>query len=287
MVDLADETFTGEELLEQGFTVIRGAFGADEIAKIRRMSDAMSSRAGQILAEAARANISVATRAMLEDGDLIVVPEAQDRTKVCRYEFMCGYSSEFSAFVSDVVKPVAEALLGRKLAVFKDKTNEKAPGGGAFGPHQDHEAYKVFGPTYFVTALIGVAAANHENGCLEFAPDYRRHAAEQNVLSSIDGYPIFKSVSGGPHHGEIDPSVAELLEWQPLPTGPGDLVIFDSFVPHRSRLNLSERPRRAIFVTMNPADQGALYDHYYREKRTNYNDAKFHVATPTWRGDEG
>jgi ectoine hydroxylase-related dioxygenase (phytanoyl-CoA dioxygenase family) len=213
-----------------------------------------------------------------------VVPEASDTAAICRYEFMCGFSPEFHAFVRDEVKPVVESLCHRKLAIFKDKTNEKAPGGGAFGPHQDHEAYKAFGAAYYVTAMISVDPANAENGCLEFAPDYRRHATRENVAEMIDGHPLFHCVAGGQHHGEVVAAVAKRLTWQPLSTEPCDLVVFDSFVPHRSEINMSARPRRAIFVTMNPLGQGDLYEGYYMDKRAHYNDPKFHVGTPTWRG---
>jgi hypothetical protein len=68
-----------------------------------------------------------------------------------------------------------------------------------------------------------------------------------------------------------------------MPTGRRDLVLFDSFVPHHSVKNRTESLRRAMFVTFNPIAEGEWYDAYYREKRTDPSNPKFHVSTPTHR----
>ncbi len=34
------------------------------------------------------------------------------------------------------------------------------------------------------------------------------------------------------------------MKWEPVPTKPGDVVFFDSFVPHRSGPNASDLKRR-------------------------------------------
>lgn len=267
------------ELAAQGFTVIRNQFSPAEVQHLRGLSDRMSAAALDILEASVTHDFSLAEHAQKQASDLIVVPEANGATTVCRYEYMCGFDKAFSAFVDQSVLPIAEAVIGAKVSIFKDKTNEKLPGGGAFGPHQDHEAYKSFGPKRFVTALISIDPATPENGCLEFAPAYKSVSAD--VLESIDGYPLFKSVREGAASGEISPQATRDLEWVSLATDTTDLVFFDSFVPHKSSPNLSSTPRRAIFITMNTQDEGQLYNQYYAEKRRNYSDPKFHVATPT------
>ena len=57
------------------------------------------------------------------------------------------------------------------------------------------------------------------------------------------------------------------LDWQPLSAEPGDLVIFDSYVPHRSGPNFSDRSRRALYLTYNPASQGDRRADYFARKR--------------------
>lgn len=57
------------------------------------------------------------------------------------------------------------------------------------------------------------------------------------------------------------------LPWSPIPTQPGDLLAFDSYLPHRSGPNNTSRPRRALYLTYNKAAEGNVRDDYYREKR--------------------
>ncbi|MEL6582691.1 MAG: phytanoyl-CoA dioxygenase family protein [Pseudomonadota bacterium] len=272
-----------ETLAQQGYLALRGVFDAEEVAQLRALSDAMTASAEAVLTEVSANGGTLGARAQAHPEELIVVSEADDPTKLCRYEYLMGHSAAFSAFVEKTVLPVAETILAEPVAVFKDKTNEKAPGGGAFGPHQDHEAYKSFGPGRFVTALISIDPATRANGAMEFAPNYKSLAAHDPQAQDFDGYPLFDCVDGGPQHGEVVPDIAAQLEWEMLETSPADLVLFDSFVPHRSAVNASAQPRRAIFITMNVAREGALYARYYAEKRSNYDDPKFHVATPTAR----
>jgi ectoine hydroxylase-related dioxygenase (phytanoyl-CoA dioxygenase family) len=83
------------------------------------------------------------------------------------------------------------------------------------------------------------------------------------------------------------------LPWSPIPTQPGDLLFFDSYLPHRSAANLTDRPRRALYLTYNKATEGNVRDSYYREKRAvfppdaerepgrNYGDSGvFNVGNP-------
>ena len=51
---------------------------------------------------------------------------------------------------------------------------------------------------------------------------------------------------------------------------PGDAVFFDSFVPHRSGPNLSDEPRRVLYVTYNRLADGDHRAPYYADKRRSY-----------------
>ena len=62
--------------------------------------------------------------------------------------------------------------------------------------------------------------------------------------------------------------VIDDLQWEPLETKPGDLVLFDSYIPHRSGPNQSNKPRRAAYITYNPKSQQNCREKYYRHKRT-------------------
>jgi ectoine hydroxylase-related dioxygenase (phytanoyl-CoA dioxygenase family) len=48
---------------------------------------------------------------------------------------------------------------------------------------------------------------------------------------------------------------------------PGDLVIFDSYIPHRSGFNTTDESRRSVFLTYNmESDGGDCHSRYYAAK---------------------
>jgi ectoine hydroxylase-related dioxygenase (phytanoyl-CoA dioxygenase family) len=248
----------------------------------------MSASAAAILAECNRHGQSPAERASQHLDELIVVPEASDPSKVCRYEYMIGSSPAFREFTERLVGPVMSLLLNEPVVPFKDKTNEKLPGGGGFGPHQDFVAYQHFGPRYNVTALITINAATRQNGCIQFAENFAELIRNRPsfIKSTVDGRHILKHKEGGENHGDLAEEIAKHVVWSEVETDPSDLVVFDSFIPHCSKPNMSEAQRRAIFVTFNKLREGSWYDRYYAEKRLKYHDPKFHVSTPTWRDED-
>ena len=46
----------------------------------------------------------------------------------------------------------------------------------------------------------------------------------------------------------------------------GDIVLFNSYIPHRSGPNLLKEPRKAIYLTYNSSEDGYLRDEYYINK---------------------
>ena len=76
-----------------------------------------------------------------------------------------------------------------------------------------------------------------------------------------------------PRHGVLDPAVEEAVgPWQPVLVSPGDLVLFDSFLPHRSQTNLSDTWRRSAYLTYNMASEGDLHAAYYQKKLSAFRE---------------
>jgi hypothetical protein len=145
-----------------------------------------------------------------------------------------------------------QQLLGEPAVLFKEKINFKMPGGAGFEPHQDQQAgWSDFAPL-FVTALVCIDEATLENGCLEMA-DAPRFAG----LIGQEWAPLTDAEMAG-------------FALTPLPTKPGDVVFFDSYVPHASKPNLTKSPRRALYVTYNRAADGDHRARYFAEKRANF-----------------
>ncbi len=264
------------------FVVLRDPFPhvMDELSRAIASLDA---RAGAILERCDYRTDVIAEFAKSNPTELIVVPEQSAPHLVCRYEYILGASREVQRFEQDYIRPLVAMAVGRPVAIFKDKLNRKSTGGGAFAPHQDHEAYKEFPAQWYVTAMIAIDEATQANGCLEFALNFEQVVREHpRCVASWSGHnPLLWADQGGPSNGAIRSDIGARLEWQPIPAKVGDVVIFDSFIPHRSKPNQSPQARRALFLTYNIVESGHWYDHYYQTKRARYDDPMFHVGTPT------
>ncbi len=141
-------------------------------------------------------------------------------------------------------------LLGEPAVVFKDKINMKAAGGAGFAPHQDAPAYRDFGIDFHATVMVPVDAFTRENGCLEVA----REASQPTLLAQNPD-------------GTLRADVVARLEYVPILAKPGDLIVFDSYVPHLSKPNRSADPRRSYYVTYNRRSAGDMRETYYARKR--------------------
>lgn len=168
-----------------------------------------------------------------------------------RLENFVPYHGGFERLFHGRLEQAMSELFGEPAVLFKEKINFKLPGADGFEPHQDHQAGWSSYCKICISALIGIDEATRENGCLE--------------------------VAAGQHHRGM------FKEWEPLreedmkgmrfvayPTKPGDVIFFDSFAPHRSKPNLSNNPRRLMYVTYNRVSEGDHRVQYYADKRRNY-----------------
>lgn len=215
--------------------------------------------------------------------DLIVVPERENRLSVCRYEYILGVSEAMNAIVNEYLSPLIRSLMEEDVVVFKDKMNAKNPGGGAFAPHQDFAAYRHFGPRFNVTAMVAIDRMTRENGYVQFCSNWRgvSKMLSEYVQESVNGRPLLSHYTGGTRNGDLVDEIQGSLSWSPVEAQPGDVVIFDSFVPHYSDVNNTKWPRRALFFTFNKAKEGIWCEHYYKIKRGDSGNSIFHVSTPT------
>lgn len=170
-----------------------------------------------------------------------------------RIENFCPYHEGFNALLT--AGPLIEAatlLFAEPAVMFKDKINFKLPGGDGFKPHQDQQAGWSRYAALFITALVSIDDATPENGCLEIAAGQHRRG-----LIGAEWRPLGADEMAG-------------FTLEPLPTRAGDVVLFDSYVPHGSLPNLSDQPRRVLYVTYNRLSEGDHRAHYFAEKRQNF-----------------
>ena len=148
---------------------------------------------------------------------------------------------------------VLELLFGEPAVLFKEKVNYKMPGGAGFAPHQDAAAYRFV--DHHISVMVPLDPSTVASGCLEFAAGHTR-----GLLPTTSG-------------GRIEPDVADDLEWFPVEATPGDVVFFDSYAPHRSGTNTSDRARRTHYLTYNARAKGDFRERYYADKIAEFDHA--------------
>ncbi|NTI24874.1 phytanoyl-CoA dioxygenase family protein [Rhizobium rhizogenes] len=170
-----------------------------------------------------------------------------------RIENFCPHHSAFDSICR--TGPLADAVsqvLGNDAVLFKDKINFKMAGGAGFEAHQDQQAgWSRYAPL-FVTALVCIDKATVENGCLEMAQIRRLH----------------KLIA--PEWRPINAEEMSDFELVPVPTEPGDVILFDSFAPHASKPNYTSSQRRMLYLTYNAVEDGDHRKVYFDEKRANF-----------------
>ncbi|MCI4187328.1 phytanoyl-CoA dioxygenase family protein [Dickeya dianthicola] len=262
--------------------LIPGFFTAEQRMQIDAVYHELETKAHEIVRQTQAENCSLADF-YRRQSTLIVVPEKQSPELICRMEYLNGTSDAFNQFVTLPVQRRLEELVGAELALFKDKCNVKVPRGGAFPPHQDAPAYLNFGPTIFITAGIMLDALSAENGCLHMATNYRQLnvGIARNCATSYGDYPLFEYFVGGARNGDIVDEVQAVLQWETIGGQAGDLLVFNSFIPHFSHINASRQHRRVLYLTFNLLSEGAHYQRYYQKKWQDYSNPQFHISTPT------
>jgi len=151
--------------------------------------------------------------------------------------------------------------------LFKEKINLKLAGGQGFAAHQDAPAFDLFGQSAHLTAMMSLDAGNELNGCLEIA---RVEHCEEILPMNADR--------------TLTDQVVESLTWQSIETEPGDIVIFSSFLPHRSGVNQSLQSRRAVYATYAKASEGDHRAEYFRQKRALFPPDAERVAGRAYDG---
>ncbi len=173
----------------------------------------------------------------------------ENDNKKSRIEYFYKYHRDLRKFIKNDINPFLNTLLKSEQVLFKDKMNWKYPNGNSFNAHQDHLAWNDFNLSIFHSVALFGNLSNEENGCLQFSNHNNRVILPQN------------------NNLEISKNIDEKLEWNFVETNPNDIVIFNSFVPHKSNKNNSSKSRRIMYLTYNILNEGNYYEEYNKNKR--------------------
>jgi 2-aminoethylphosphonate dioxygenase len=217
-----------------GYLLLPGFFNADEVADITRWTEELASAPEEV------GRHWVYREASLLDPDARIIQ---------RIENFCPFHEGFDQLVRrGRLMDTVSRLFGEQAILFKEKINFKMPGGAGFKAHQDQQAgWSTYAPL-FITALVGIDASTLENGCLEVAGGWHKQGLLGDEWRPLD-----------------DRRIAE-VGLKPVPTNPGDVLLFDSYVPHASAGNMTGSARRILYLTYNRLSDGDQRERYYRDK---------------------
>ena len=221
-----------------GFIVVRGMYSSSEMRALSEHIDQFSSHK------------PVPGRQMVYFEDSLL----KKGTRVLsRIEKFVEVSPALKGLVYDPrMTARAAELLEYTPVLFKEKINFKMPGGGGFAPHQDIQpGWDEYAP-FFLSVLVTIDPSTVENGCLELAAGHHTRGMIGKKWKPLEG----DELNG--------------IRFEPYPMAPGDVAFFDCFVPHRSRPNLTDRPRRNLYLTFNRAADGDHRERYFADKRKSY-----------------
>ena len=220
-------------------TVDQEAFARDGFVRLeafadRGTCDAMLERVVAIARE----------RAAGAGGPQLVLPEANlaGREAVLPEElvskvFKLHRDTVFEAFArsTEVTDLVAE-LVGPRLDCFLSQFIFKNPGAWGQPWHQD-SYYFPFEPARPILGVwLAVTEATLENGCLHVLPGSHHEPVHEHIP---DRRP-------GANYGYVEIVDHDMGGAQPVLMQPGDLLLFDSHLMHRSTDNVSEGIRAAM-----------------------------------------
>ena len=222
-------------MARDGYLVVREFFGAEQTRDILRWTSELETAP------------EISGRHWVYHEDSLTQPR---RRLIQRIENFCPFHDRFDDLIRHgaLVRWVG-ALMGGPVVLFKEKINFKMAGGPGFKAHQDQQAGWTRYAPLFVTALVTIDAATLENGCLEIVPGRHREGLIGEEWKPLDD-------------GD--------LPLRPVPTSPGDAIFFDSFVPHASKPNFTDAPRRLLYLTYNLASAGDHRAQYYADKHASF-----------------
>lgn len=224
-----------ESWQQAGFLVVRNFFNAPETAELLRWTEEITNAP------------EVPGRHMVYYEDSRIEPGARVMQRI---ENFCPFHDGFDRMVrKERLSQWVDTLMGGPTVLFKEKINFKLPGGAGFEPHQDQQAGWTRYAPLFVTALVTLDPATLANGCLELVAGKHR----DGLIGE-----------------EWKPLSWDELGLEPVETAPGDVVFFDSFVPHASKPNTTDKPRRILYLTYNRADFGDHRQQYFADKRREF-----------------
>jgi hypothetical protein len=223
-----------------GFGLIRGLLPTDEVDRLIRESE----RLWRYYEAAGPGNLRLGIRV-----------DRSGRPVLDRLDPVADVSAVFEALNRDPrFTAIAESGLGGPVTVMKEKLIYKWPGTRGFGPHRD-QAYTTVKSGVpgceVLTLSLALDRADRATGPTEFFPSLR---TRQTAAPADEPRDVAEEALLG-----VESCMPE--------TEPGDVVLFDGQIPHRSDWNRSDHSRRIYMISYVPARYPHARKNYYAARR--------------------
>lgn len=143
-----------------------------------------------------------------------------------------------------LVEPIRTLVGQDDVCLFTEKLNlKRAKRGGKYILHQDYPywIHQNRAAARVATAMIFLDAADRENGCLEVAPGTHKEGVQK--MQDGDGF----------GNREMIVDLFDQRRLVPVEVPAGSVVFFGSLLVHRSLPNRSDKDRRALLYSYQPA----------------------------------
>ncbi len=222
-----------------GFCVIEKFFNKDSIKKVRKFSNhikKLKPKSNQIMKYYENSVIN------------------QKKEILVRAEYFYDFHNGFKEFLdSSKIHKILNVLMGGKCILFKEKINYKPSGCRADKLHQDSQGGWNKYSNNFISILVSIEKSNKKNGCLEFDISGKNKDREIGKVFT----PLKIKDLNQPKFKKIE-------------LNPGDVVIFNHYVPHKSKPNKSNLNRTQLYVTYNLKKDGNFRKRYFKDKRISF-----------------
>lgn len=178
----------------------------------------------------------------------------KNKKKLFRIENFLSEKNSISKFIkSNFLKNFLNTSLKKKFSLFKDKINLKPPGARQDRLHQDAQAGWLNYSKEFISFVISIDESSETNSNLIF--DFSGNNNKKMIGKQFEKLkvkdlkkPIFRN----------------------MPLKEGEIVMFNEFIPHMSKENLSKKSRNQIYLTYCISSKKNLKKKYYSDKLKSY-----------------
>jgi ectoine hydroxylase-related dioxygenase (phytanoyl-CoA dioxygenase family) len=231
---------------EDGFFVRRAALPEAEVAELRDAAERVAARA-EARRERPEERYAIDGNVYLEaDGSTIQLEHGPGSDTLRVIEPFHHLDPRLDALMDDprLVEPI-RGLLGPRVSLYTDKLNLKRPReGSGFRWHQDSPYWHHFCGHLdrLPNVMVALDDADEGNGCFRVVRGSHRKGCLPGLYGEGRLGPLF-----------TDPAHFDASAQVPIVVPAGSLVFFSAHTVHGSEPNRSERPRRALVITYQPA----------------------------------